>query len=172
MSVFLSLPFALWVSRHSRIDQRAREFNWRSKESQEKKIWCYQCGSLTTEPIHYEKIPYYWLFGITHEYELILYLACNFEKESFCIVSATGPLSEWEQAVFILWEMYRVVWPNCLSSLESLFFLLALAIPCYYFVLLLDFPLIPQLKIPNAIITCYQQYQNVNKSHPYHYPCL
>lgn len=41
--------------------------------------------------------------------------------------------------------------------------MLALAIPCYYFVLLLDFPLIPQLKIPNAIITCYQQYQNVNK---------
>lgn len=122
MSVFLSLPFALWVSKHSRIDQRARKFNWRSKESQEKKIWCHQCGSLTTEPIHYEKIPYYWLFGITYEYELILYLACNFEKESFCIVSATGPLSEWEQAVFILWEMYRVDWPNCLSSLESLFF--------------------------------------------------
>lgn len=42
------------------------------------------------EFIYYEKILYYWLFGIIYEYELIFYLVCNFEKESFCIVSVIG----------------------------------------------------------------------------------
>ena len=146
MSVFLSLPFALWVSKHSRIDQRARKFNWRSKESQEKKIWCHQCGSFTTEPIHYEKIPYYWLFGITYEYELILYLACNFEKESFCIVSATGPPFRVRTGSFHSLRNVPCGLTKLLIFSRVAFFLLALAIPCYYFVLLLDFPLIPQLK--------------------------